>query len=235
MEVSGAKDPFVYLDLTHLSATKVQRRFPRIFATCMQHNVDITEDVIPVRPAAHSCMGGVRTDLDGKTNVAGLYAAGETACNGVHGANRLASNSLLEGLVFGARAGIAMREELKPLSRRSTQPKAAYSNGPVDAGTEELIAQIQATLENEVGIVRTRMSMQQAVKTLEEMTPKLAHPKTRRAYEASNLLLAGLLVARSALAREESRGAHYRMEYPDHDDKKFLKHSVVRGDKLVFL
>ena len=235
MEVSRAKDPFVYLDLTHLSATKVQKRFPRIYATCMQHNVDITEDVVPVRPAAHFCTGGVRTNLDGKTNVAGLYAAGEAACTGVHGANRLPSNSLLEGLVYGARAGMAMREELKPVARRSAQPKAAYSNGPVDTGMEELIAQIEATLESEVGIVRTRMGMQKAVKTLEEIAPKLAHPKTRRAYEASNLHLAGLLVARSALAREESRGAHYRMEYPDHDDKKFLKHSVIRGDKVIFL
>ncbi len=235
MEVSRAKDPFVYLDLTHLSATKVQKRFPRIYATCMQHNVDITEDVIPVRPAAHFCMGGVRTDLDGKSNVAGLFAAGEAACTGVHGANRLASNSLLEGLVYGARAGMAMRGELRPVSRQHAQPRAAYSNGPVDAGMEEVINQIQTTLENEVGIVRTRMGMQKAVKTLEEMAPKLAHPKTRRAYEASNLHLAGLMVARSALAREESRGAHYRMEYPDHDDKKFLKHSVVRGDRVVFL
>jgi L-aspartate oxidase len=235
MEVSRAKDPFVYLDLTHLSATKVQKRFPRIYATCMQHNVDITEDVIPVRPAAHFSMGGVRTDLDGKTNVAGLFAAGEAAATGVHGANRLASNSLLESLVFGARAGKAMRAELKPVSRRGTQPKAAYSNGPVDAGAEELVGQIQVLLENEVGIVRTRMGMQRAVKALEEMPPPAAHPKTRRAHEASNLHLAGLLVARSALAREESRGAHYRMDYPDHDDKKFLKHSVVRGDKVVVL
>jgi L-aspartate oxidase len=235
MEVSRAKDPFVYLDLTHLSATKVQKRFPRIYATCMQHNVDITEDVIPVRPAAHFSMGGVRTDLDGKTNVAGLYAAGEAAATGVHGANRLASNSLLEGLVFGARAGKAMRDAFKMVSRSTAQPKAAYSNGPVDAGVEELAGQIQALLENEVGIVRTRMGMQKAVKTLEEMAPRVAHPKTRRAYEASNLHLVGLLVARSALAREESRGAHYRMDYPDHDDKKFLKHSVVRGDKVVFL
>jgi len=177
----------------------------------------------------------VRTDLDGKTSVSGLYAAGEAACTGVHGANRLASNSLLEGLVFGARAGTAMREALKPVVRRNSQPKAAYSNGPVDAGMEELVAQIQATLENEIGIVRTRMGMQKAVKTLEEMAPNLAHPKTRREHEASSLHLAGLLVARSALAREESRGAHYRMEYPDHDDKKFLKHSVVRGDKVVFV
>jgi L-aspartate oxidase len=235
MEVSRAKDPFVYLDLTHLSATKVQKRFPRIYATCMQHNVDITEDVIPVRPAAHFSVGGVRTDLDGKTNVAGLYVAGEAAATGVHGANRLASNSLLEGLVYGARAGKAMREELKPGSRQGLAPKAAYSNGPVDAAVEDLIGQIQLALENEVGIVRTRMGMQKAIKTLEEMAPRLAHPKTRRAYEASNLHLAALLVAQSALAREESRGAHYRMEYPDHDDKKFLKHSVVRGDKVVFL
>ena len=235
MEVSRAKDPFVYLDLTHLSATKVQKRFPRIYATCMQHNVDITEDVIPVRPAAHFSVGGVRTDLDGKTNVAGLYAAGEAAATGVHGANRLASNSLLEGLVYGARAGKAMREELKPGSRQGVSPKAAYSNGPVDAAVENLIGQIQLLLENAIGIVRTRMGMQKAIKTLEEMAPQLAHPKTRRAHEASNLHLAGRLVARSALAREESRGAHYCMDYPDYDDKKFLKHSVVRDDKVFFL
>jgi L-aspartate oxidase len=235
MEVSRAKDPFVYLDLTHLSAAKVQKRFPRIYATCMQNNMDITEDLIPVRPAADYSMGGVRTDLDGKTNVPGLYAAGEAAATGVHGANRLASNSLLEGLVYGARAGKAMREEAKPVSRPGAQPKAAYSNGPVDAGVEELIGQIQVLLENEVGIVRTRQGMQRAIKSLEEMAPKLAHPKTRRAHEASNLHLAGLLVARSAMAREESRGAHYRMDYPDHDDKKFLKHSVIRGDKVIFV
>ena len=239
MEVSRAKDPFVYLDLTHLSATNVQKRFPRIYATCMQHNVDITEDVIPVRPAAHFSVGGVRTDLDGMTNIAGLYAAGEAAATGVHGANRLASNSLLEGLVYGARAGKAMREEVNPASRGGASlgasPIAAYSNGPVDAAVEDLIGQIQLALENEIGIVRTRMGMQKAIKTLEEMAPRLAHPKTRRAHEASNLHLAGLLVARSALAREESRGAHYRMDYPDHEDKKFLKHSVVRGDRVVFL
>jgi L-aspartate oxidase len=235
MEVSRAKDPFVYLDLTHLNATKVQKRFPRIYATCMQHNLDITEDMLPVRPAAHFAMGGVRTNLDGKTNVAGLYAVGEVAATGVQGANRLPGNSLLEGLVYGARAGKAMREEPKGVSFPAAQPKTAYSNGPVDAGVEDLIGQIQGMLENEVGIVRTRIGMQKAIKSLEAMAPKLAHPKTRRAHEASNLHLAGLLVARSALAREESRGAHYRMDYPDHDDKKFVKHSLIRGDKVVFV
>jgi len=235
MEVSRAKDPFVYLDLTHLNATKVQKHLPRVYAACMRYNVDITEDLIPVRPAAHFCLGGVRTDLNGRTSLAGLFAAGETATTGLHGANRFPSNSLLESLVYGARAGKAMREELKPSSMPSREPKAAYSNGPVDPGVEDLITQIQTVMWNDVGIVRTRMGMQKAIKTLDEMTPKLAQPKTRRAYEAANLHLAGLLVARSALAREESRGAHYRMDYSDHDDKKFLKHSVVRGDSVRFL
>jgi len=235
MEVSRAKDPFVYLDLTHLNASKVEKHFPRIYAAFMAHNIDITEDVIPVRPAAHFNMGGLRTDLYGRTNVPGLFAAGEVAANGLHGANRLPSNALLESLVYGARAGKAMREAKKPPSRTERQPRATYSNGPVDTSIEELVAQIQDLMWNEVGIVRSRMGIQKAVKSLEELAPKLAHPKTRRGHEASNLHLAALLVARSALAREESRGAHYRMDYPDHDDKKFLKHSVVRADKVVFV
>jgi len=235
MEISLAKDPVVYLDVTHLNAAKVQRRFSRVYAGCMAHNLDITEDLIPVRPAAHYSVGGVRTDLNAKTNVAGLYAAGEVAATGVHGANRLASNSLLEDLVFGARGGKSMCAAEKPASRSTRQPKAAYSNGPVEPGMEELIGQIQDLMWNEVGIVRTRTGMQKAVKTLEEMAPKVAHPKTRRGYEASHLRLAASLVARSALAREESRGAHYRIDNPDHDDRKFLKHSIVRGDKVVFL
>ena len=235
MEVSRAKDPFVYLDLTHLSPSKIQKRFPRIYATFMQHNIDITEDLIPVRPAAHFCMGGVRTDLDGRASMAGLYAAGEVAATGVHGANRLPSNSLLESLVYGARAGKAMRNEIRPATKGQTTHKAAYSNGPVDAGAEGLISQIQDLMWNDVGIVRTRVAMQKAIKSLEEMAPKVADPMTRRAHEAAHLHLAGLLVARSALAREESRGAHYRIDCPGHDDKKFLKHSVIRGDRVVFL
>jgi L-aspartate oxidase len=235
MEVSGAKDPFVYLDVTHMRASVIQKHFHHIYETCMAHNVDITEDVIPVRPAELFCMGGVRTDLNGKTNVQGLYAAGEVAGTGVHGANRLPSNALLESLVFGARAGKAMGEVEKLAAKGEAQPKAIYSNGPVDAGVEELIGQIQDLMWKEVGIVRTRAGMQKAIKTLEELAPKIAHPKTRRSYEAAYLHATALLVAKSAFAREESRGAHYRMEYPDHDDRKFLKHSVVRGEKIVFL
>jgi len=235
MEVSRAKDPFIYLDLTHLNAAKVQKRFRRIHDTCMAYNVDVTEDVIPIRPAAQGGIGGVRTDLDGKTAVPGLYAAGEVASTGVHGANRLPSNSLLEALVFGARTGKAMRNAERITPKSGAEPKAAYSNGPVDASIEELIGQVQDLMWNEVGIVRMRPGMQKAVTALEQMTPRLAHPKTRRGYEAANLHLTALLVVRSALAREESRGAHYRIDYSDHDDRKFLKHSVVRGDKVVFV
>ena len=236
MEVSRAKDPFVYLDLTHLNATRVQKRFPRIYATFMKHNIDITEDVIPVRPAAHFAIGGVRTDLNGKTSLAGLYAAGETAAAGVHGANRLPSNALLEGLVFGARAGKAMREELKETAKpASAQKKAASHNGPADAGIEELVGQIQDVMWKDLGIVRMRSGMQEAVKLLEGLAPRVANPHMRRANEAANLHVAASLVARSALAREESRGAHYRIDYPGHDDKKFLKHSVVTGESLRFV
>jgi L-aspartate oxidase len=236
LDVSRTKDPVVYLDLTHLKAKHVQERFPRIYTTCMQVNIDITSELIPIRPAAHYAMGGVRTDLDGRTTLPGLYAAGEAAATGVHGANRLASNSLLEGLVFGARAGKAMRDQLrhKPSRPRKDQG-AAYSNGPVDAGTEQIIGEIQDVMWRDVGIVRQGSGMKHAVQHLEKLRPRLEHPHTRRTYEACNILLAGQLVARSALAREESRGAHYRLDFPDHNDAKFLKHSVIKGEAIRFV
>src|SRR5579863_7819038 len=236
LEIGKSEDPAVYLDLTHLEAEHVRSRFPRIYSTCREYGLDLAADLIPVRPAAHYAMGGVRTDLDGRASLPGLYAAGEAAATGVHGANRLASNSLLEGLVYGARAGKAMREELKvPRKSARKQKTSASQNGPVDAGLEELIGQIKDIMWKDAGIVRTRTGMQEAIKKLEELARRVAHPRTRRAYEAANLHVAGLLVLRSALAREESRGAHYRTDYPAHDDKKFFKHSVVRGESLRFV
>jgi L-aspartate oxidase len=234
LEVSRAKDPVVYLDLTHLNAEHVKKRFPTIYATCLQYNIDITSELIPIRPAAHYAMGGVRTDLDGRTSLAGLYAAGEAACTGVHGANRLASNSLLEGLVYGARSGAAMREEMRAVSHRSTGQHDAASNGPIDAGVEELIGEIQDLMWRDVGIVRSATGLQRAIHHLERLSERLAHPKTRRAHEARNLHTAGLLVAQSALAREESRGAHYRTDFPSLNDAKFLKHSIEQALAIRF-
>jgi len=235
LEVSRAKEPVVYLDLTHLDADHVKARFPRIYATCLEYNVDITTDLIPIRPAAHYAMGGVRSDLDGRASLPGLYVAGEVAATGVHGANRLASNSLLEGLVFGARAGRAMREEKRHVAAASGKRHQEASNGPVEMPTEQVIQEIQDLMWQDVGIVRTAGGMKRAIEKLNLLAPRVAHPKTRRAYESLNLQSCGALVARSALARQESRGAHYRTDYPDHDDKKFLKHSLVEGDAVKFV
>jgi len=236
LELTRAKEPIVYLDLTNLEAARIQHRFPRIYSTCMQYNIDITSELIPVRPAAHYAMGGVRTDLDGRTTLPGLYAAGEAAGTGVHGANRLASNSLLEGLVFGARAGRKMRDELKIAPNKSPKdpPAAAYSNGPVPVPIENAVTRLQELMWKDAGIVRTGSGMKQAIKELEEIGAQVSRPHSRREFEARNLQIAGLLVARSALAREESRGAHYRTDFPDHNDAKFRKHSVVAGDQIRF-
>jgi L-aspartate oxidase len=235
LEASRSKEPTVYLDLTHLDADHIRRRFPRIYATCMQYNIDITSELVPIRPAAHYAMGGVRTDLDGRATVAGLYAAGEAAGTGVHGANRLASNSLLEGLVFGARAGGKMRDELKAPSRRVRDlPPAAYSNGPLPTPVEASIAELQDLMWKHVGIVRTGAGLKQAIDKLEALREKVSHPHSRREFEARNLQITAMLVARSALAREESRGAHYRIDSPDHNDVKFRKHSVISGEKIRF-
>jgi len=235
LERSRAKEPTVYLDLTHLDADHIRNRFPRIFATCMQYNIDITSELVPIRPAAHYAMGGVRTDLDGRSTVAGLYAAGEAAGTGVHGANRLASNSLLEGLVCGARAGRKMRDELKSPSQRVRDlPPAAYSNGPLRLTVETSIGELQELMWKRVGIVRTAEGLRQAIGKLEEIGGNVSRPHSRREFEARNLQIAAMLVARSALAREESRGAHYRTDFPDHNDVKFQKHSVIAGEQIRF-
>jgi L-aspartate oxidase len=234
LEVSRMKDPIVYLDLTHLNAGHIQTRFPRIYSTCMQYNIDITTELIPIRPAAHYAMGGVRTDLDGRTSIAGLYAAGEAAATGVHGANRLASNSLLEGLVFGARAGAKMREEIGKMPRAKTA-EATKRDSAADTAAAEVIREIQDVMWRDVGIVRSGKGLKNAIQKLEELQPRVGAGHDQLSWQAHNLLTTGLLVAKAALAREESRGAHYRIDFPAHDDTKFLKHSVMTGDKIRFL
>jgi L-aspartate oxidase len=232
LEICRAKDPIVYLDMTHLEGERLRTRFPRIFDTCMRYNIDITTELVPVRPAAHYFMGGIRTDLDGRTNIKGLYAAGEAACTGVHGANRLASNSLLEGLVYGARAGGAMRENLGGEGTPGEPQPAAAAGGAVAA--EELITDIRELMWKRAGIVRDGKGLREAAARLQEWRDRWPPPVTRRDCEARNIHQTALLIVRSALSRLESRGAHYRLDYPARDDQKFKKHSIVRGDNIRF-
>ena len=237
LELVNRPDAAVYLDLTHLDADRVRKRFPTIYATCMRYNIDIATELVPIRPAAHYAMGGVRTDLDGRTSLPGLYAAGEVACTGVHGANRLASNSLLEGLVYGARAAQDMREHVVAHNggRMSAPPRVAASSGNGHAAeTEKLIQKIQGLMWQHVGVVRDGKALQTVVPQLRELQSQLPTSGDRRAHEAANILEAGLLIARSALAREESRGAHYRLDHPLRNDARYQKHSVVLGDNISF-
>jgi len=232
LEVCRLKEPVVYLDLTHLKAEHIRERFPRIYETCLKYNVDLTVDQVPIRPAAHYLMGGIRTDLDGHSSLPGLYAAGEAACTGVHGANRLASNSLLEGLVFGARAATTMIKEAKHAHHPSVSEAEPLKNTGVKNDVEAFIQGIQQLMWNKVGIVRTRQSLTEAIEQLQTSPQELPPQTSRRNCEARNIHTAALLIARSALARLESRGAHYRTDYPEHDDLRFKKHSIV-GEKGV--
>ena len=234
LEVTRMKEPVVYLDMTHLKAEHIKSRFPRIYATCLEHNVDLTIDQVPIRPAAHYLMGGVRADLEGRTSLPGLYAAGETACTGVHGANRLASNSLLEGLVFGARAGHAMREELKESRPANGHLSAQPAAGDSSTEVEKFISSVQELMWNKAGIVRTRQGLSDAIHSLQAVAERLPVPASRRNCEARNIHSNAQLIARSALARLESRGAHYRTDYPAHDDAKFKKHSIVTAKGVRF-
>ena len=248
LEVGRGTEPVVYLDMTHLNGAQLRARFPRIHSTCMEYNVDIATDLVPVRPAAHYAMGGVKTDLDGRTSLKGLYAAGEVACTGVHGANRLASNSLLEGLVYGARAAEVMQQEAPPApahagraAHAADPPKHAANHGnhakagkPACQATEALIEEVRGLMWNKVGVVRSGHTLREALRRLEEWRDQLPAAETRRQGEARNIHLTGWLIARSALAREESRGAHYRTDFPAHDDARFRKHSVVMGEKVTF-
>jgi L-aspartate oxidase len=226
-----------FIDMTALDARYLRRRFPKIYDTCLRHGLDITRELIPVSPAAHYIMGGVRTDLDGRTGLRGLYAAGEVACTGVHGANRLASNSLLEGLVFGARAGRAAAADHTHDAHLSP-PDNSHGQGAEretisDAGAGEIALAVRKRVRRlmweRVGILRSRQSLQRALMEFEQ----IERARSLRA-PSRNFVTVALLVARAALWREESRGAHFRHDFPARDDARWRVHSIARkGEPIV--
>jgi L-aspartate oxidase len=226
----------VYLDMTAKSKEFLEKRFPRIYATCESYGLDLSTDMAPVCPAAHYMMGGVKTDLWGRTSIPGLYAAGETADTGVHGANRLASNSLLEGLVFGARSGQAIIKDAPVSKRSSTQLPGKRAPQPDSADAEKqphparaespLRAQIRDLMWRHVGILRNGKELKAMLAQLESLKiPEAA--TTREENELKNLHSLAKVIARSAIARQESRGSHYRSDFPYRDDDDFQKHSLI--------
>ena len=212
----------VVLDATHLPAEMVAARFPSIYKTCLTHGLDITKDPIPVSPAAHYMMGGVLTNTEGETTLPGLYACGEVACTGLHGANRLASNSLLETVVFGQRV---VRRTLEG-GWTGPRPEVAYAlqAEPVEA-EEPSLEGLQALNWSNVGIIRSKEGLTEAAGTFAGWEAAALPGGDRSERELANMVALGRLMAESALVREESRGAHFRTDFPE-SSEAWQRHTV---------
>jgi L-aspartate oxidase len=230
----------VHLDMRHIKGVDLRHRFPGISAFLSRYGLELGRDLIPVRPAAHYLMGGIKTDLSGRTSLPGLYAAGEAACTGVHGANRLASNSLLEGLVFGARAAQSMLDDGFEAGRKAEaeRPQPEPLTADEEARVEKIIASLQASMWACAGLLREESSLRQGLAerqlsaaALEELAGQ--GKSSRRLVEAQAMSRVAYAILASALARTESRGAHFRNDFPQRDDANFQKHSVLSGSGHV--
>ena len=219
----------VFLDMTALAEEFLKHRFPKIYATCAAYGLNIATDPLPVSPASHYCMGGIRTDLWGRSTLPGLYAAGEVTCTGVHGANRLASNSLLEGLVFGARAGAAAAEDSRQLAvvRMQQVPNDSALRTSHSALSTAVKKRIKRVMWERVGIIRDRASLARAIKEFDQIASGNLSTSSR------NFVTLAKLVATAALWREESRGGHFRSDFPEQHEE-WRVHSVQRLGTDIF-
>ncbi|HZG55787.1 L-aspartate oxidase [Paenibacillus sp.] len=225
-EIDRTKSTFVYLDLTHESQDAVKARFPTIYEFCLRYGLDLSSDWIPVAPAAHYMMGGVKTDLHGETNVKRLFACGEVSSTGVHGANRLASNSLSEAIVFGRR----IVERIRTLPPLGAEPQFHVELGRTEPSTQPVIEKrlkLQKLMLRHAGLVRNEKGLKKGLEELRKQSSTFyAKLSGWEQYEYANLLTLGLLTVLAALRREESRGAHYREDFPERDDVVWKKHIV---------
>ncbi len=208
----------VFLDVTHLPPQQLTTRFPHIYRFCLDHGLDITKVPIPVAPAAHYFMGGVKVNVWGETNINGMFAAGETACTGVHGANRLASNSLLEVVVFSKRIVERSRQDKKVAAPSAMKVEnRTLSNGCTlkKRFPQPSLAHLQSLMWEKVGIIRNGKNLAKAADILYYWYCYLPQPADRPSYELKNMILNARLITEAALMREESRGAHFRTDFPD--------------------
>lgn len=232
-EMAATRSRHVYLDVTHLDGAFIKKRFPTIYTTCLRFDIDITEEWIPVSPSAHYFMGGIRTGVGGETTIPGLFAAGEVACSGVHGANRLASNSLLEGLVFGVRAAKSattmgtIRKDIRPTLQVLAGVEGAPPRSLEDA--EKLRNSLRRLMWGKVGLVRTGDSLVSALAQLSRWEHLVDGPlRTRSDLEAKNMVQVGRCIAEAALWRENSLGAHFRADFPDRKGLAWKTHSRIQ-------
>ncbi|MGM0502676.1 MAG: L-aspartate oxidase [Bacillota bacterium] len=238
-EISEQEENHVYLDVTDLKEDFLRKRFPNIYQKCLELNIDISTDYIPVTPAAHYFMGGIKTDINGQTSLDRLFACGETACLGVHGANRLASNSLLEGLVYGYRAAQEIKDK-NYQAQLEIEQEQIEDTIESDLNLAEVKEELQKLMQEKAAIVREEDSLQEMLDYLEEKLELLKIDYTTvEAWEVQNMLIVAYLMTKSALLREESRGAHYRKDYPE-PKIEWEKHIVLergqewRTEKLEF-
>ncbi|MDR0270155.1 L-aspartate oxidase [Paenibacillus sp.] len=234
-EMEETKSTFVYLDITHEPEEVIKHRFPTIYETCMKYGLDMASDWIPVAPAAHYMMGGVKTDLNGESSVARLFACGEVSSTGVHGANRLASNSLSEAIVFGRRI-VNRTRELGPLNETASiiHDDEMRTGAPIQATIERKL-KLQKVMVRNVGLRRSESMLHKGMEELSRQLPIFHAELTRKEeFEFANMLTSCLLITRAAMDRKESRGAHYREDYPQKDDAAWRKHLLQhREDEIM--
>jgi L-aspartate oxidase len=219
----------VFLDVTHLPARLITARFPHIYRFCQEHDLNITRELMPVAPAAHYLMGGVKVNEWGEANIRGLLAIGETSCTSVHGANRLASNSLLESVVFARRA-IQKTQTAHPfvIASEAKQSHFLPHREPLPETPPLNLANLQSLMWDKVGIIRSGDGLDEAANILATWEHSLPRFADRVSHELSSLVLCGRLMAEAALLREESRGAHFRTDFPE-TSPEWQRHIVFRS------
>lgn len=226
----------IYLDARHIARNVLEERFPTIVATLQESGVDPFKELIKVSPATHYLIGGVKTNLDGETSVSGLYACGETACTGVHGANRLASNSLLEGLVFAKRIVESIRDsltQLKPKMPQGSSEGSSPSPGDI-SGIESKKNELKQVMMKKAGIVRDSEGLEEAETFIQETVKSTPCSKDPRTVEFINMLTSAWLTVKAAQLRRESRGVHLRRDYPYRDDINWKKHILMDNQKIGY-